>query len=414
MPLLIALILLAFTAGPVRAHVVQSGSLEWNWDPWIIGPLAVAALFYAAGFDRLRSRSTRLLGVREAAAYAAGLASLYVVLVTPIDAIADQLFWVHMVQHLVLILVAAPLLVMGRPAIACLWAFNSAGRKRLGRIWTGLGLRGGVETLMHPIVVWLLFSGLFVFWHFPGPYQWALRDDGVHTVEHLCFLVTALMFWTIVIEPSGRRRLGYAATLVFIITSTTLSALPGALIALAPRPLYPAHAAGDAAWGFTLLEDQQLAGMVMWIPGGFVYLAAACWIFVKWLEQPQRRRMAARVALPALLLCAAMPLLAACNDDDAKVAALGSPERGHALIQSQGCGSCHNVPGVADATGVVGPPLDNIGVRVYLAGMLRNTPDNMVEWLRNPQRVVPGNLMPDMHLSERDARDMAAYLYTLR
>ena len=92
----------------------------------------------------------------------------------------------------------------------------------------------------------------------------------------------------------------------------------------------------------------------------------------------------------------------------------GDPAHGAALIRDYGCGSCHQIPGVANADGLVGPPLSNIGVRVYLAGMLRNTPDNMVFWLRHPQQVVPGNVMPDMGMSASDARDIAAYLYTLR
>ena len=92
----------------------------------------------------------------------------------------------------------------------------------------------------------------------------------------------------------------------------------------------------------------------------------------------------------------------------------GDPARGAALIMDYGCGACHQIPGVADADGLVGPPLSNIGVRVYLAGMLRNTPDNMMFWLRHPQQIVPGNVMPDMGITVSEARDIAAYLYTLR
>jgi cytochrome c2 len=92
----------------------------------------------------------------------------------------------------------------------------------------------------------------------------------------------------------------------------------------------------------------------------------------------------------------------------------GDPARGAALIRDYGCGACHQIPGVADADGLVGPPLSNIALRVYLAGMLRNTPDNMMFWLRHPQQVVPGNVMPDMGVTAPDARDIAAYLYTLR
>ena len=92
----------------------------------------------------------------------------------------------------------------------------------------------------------------------------------------------------------------------------------------------------------------------------------------------------------------------------------GNAQRGAALIKDYGCGVCHQIPGVANADGLVGPPLSNIGDRVYIAGMLRNTPDNLMFWLRHPQQVVPGNVMPDVGMTAPDARDIATYLYTLR
>jgi cytochrome c2 len=92
----------------------------------------------------------------------------------------------------------------------------------------------------------------------------------------------------------------------------------------------------------------------------------------------------------------------------------GNAKHGKALIATNGCGSCHQIPGIGGADADVGPPLTRVGRRIYIAGVLRNTPDAMIEWLRNPQAIVPGNAMPDMGLSERDARDIAAYLYTLR
>jgi cytochrome c oxidase assembly factor CtaG/cytochrome c2 len=413
----------ALTLAAAPAFAAEARDTAWSFEPWVVANLALAAIWYAAGVVRLHrrldpNRENRPLAGGHIAAFAAGIATLFVVLVSPIDSIADQLFWVHMVQHLALLLIAAPLLVLGRPVIAFLWAFGPQGRKLVGRTWTALGLRRTVNALMHPILVWLLFCGAFVVWHFPGPYQWALANEGVHTLEHLSFFVTALMFWSIVIEPSGRRRLNYGPTLVFIITAAILSGLPGALIALAPRPLYPAHAAGDAAWGLSPLADQQLAGIVMWIPGGLVYLTAVGFVFLKWLQQGEGRPapLLRRALLPALVAVIAPLLLGGCDDNHGgkSVAGIGNFERGIGLIRSYGCGGCHTVPGIADATGVVGPPLTQMSRRIYIAGLLRNTPENMVTWLRDPQRIVPGNAMPDMNLSDRDAHDVAAYLYTLR
>jgi cytochrome c2 len=271
--------------------------------------------------------------------------------------------------------------------------------------------------MMHPLPVWLLFCGAFALWHLPKPHQDALENEAVHALEHASFLLTALMFWSIVIEPSGRRRLGYGATLVLVVTTAALSGMPGALLALAPRPLYSAYAAGAAAWGMTPMEDQQLAGLVMWVPAGFAYVAAAAVLFVKWLAAAERdmRRSGRSAVLRSLAVLLVPLILAACDvGTKATAQAVGQAAHGAALIRQYGCGSCHVVPGIDGADGLVGPPLLQIGRRIYVAGVLRNTPDNLVAWLQNPQRFVPGNAMPDMGMGEADARDVAAYLYTLR
>ena len=124
--------------------------------------------------------------------------------------------------------------------------------------------------------------------------------------------------------------------------------------------------------------------------------------------------------IPAMLVGAALAtLLAGCGEQVGRSEAAaetggGDAQRGAALIQQYGCGGCHVVPGIAGAQGLVGPPLTTMARRVYIAGVLRNTPDNMVRWLRDPQRVVPGNAMPDMGIDQSDAENIAAYLYTLR
>jgi putative membrane protein len=297
-------------------------------------------------------------------------------------------------------------------------------RRWFGRWWSR-GADRVFAVLTSPVSVWLWFCGLFAFWHIPGPYGWALRHEPVHVLEHLCFFVSAFAFWSLVIEPSGRRRLGYGATLMFVATAAVLSGLPGALMVLTSRPFYPMHAAGAARWGLTLIEDQQLAGLIMWIPAGFAYLIAILALFVAWLRAAERRseqrlRRAAAAAAGVVL----MLMLPGCEKIEALLGLLhkgppptsfgGDPRRGAKQIVEIGCGACHTIPGISGADALVGPPLDKMGRRVYVAGMLRNTPDNMIAWLRSPQRIVPGNAMPDMQLSDEQARDITAYLYTLK
>lgn len=136
------------------------------------------------------------------------------------------------------------------------------------------------------------------------------------------------------------------------------------------------------------------------------------------MSDPQRLpapsvRHAARTAVALLL---ALTLLSGCKQHGGRAIAseLGNPAHGAALIRHYGCGGCHVIPGIDNAEGAVGPPLVQVGRRIYIAGVLRNTPDNMVHWIRDPQGVVPGNAMPDMSIDQPDAMDIAAYLYRLR
>jgi putative membrane protein len=158
---------------------------------------------------------------------------------------------------------------------------------------------------------------------------------------------------------------------------------------------------------------------VMWIPAGFLYLGVILWLLFDWLSDAERRRAAARL-LGAAGLFILGGALACCNDEGAGAAragaqiAGGDPTKGAHEIERIGCGSCHTIPGVAGANGLVGPPLDDMGRRIYVAGLLRNTPENLARWIRDPQSIVPGNAMPDMGLSESQSRDIAAYLSTLK
>lgn len=411
---------LAGVTSAAQAHALAAlptQSLGWNFEPWAVLGLGLAALCYAIGVYRLYREvgAERVLTSRQIAAFAAGMLILFIALCSPIDSAANQLFSAHMFQHILLMMVAPPLLVWSRPAIAFIWAFPPAWRKGIARGWNGAGFDRAARFIMHPAVVFILFCGSFVFWHLPLPYDWGLQNEFIHALEHLSFFLPALAFWTIIIEPSGRRRLDYAATLLYLVVTVVLSDMPGALMVISPRLLYPIHAANAAEWGMTPMQDQALAGLIMWIPAGAIYLVAAIWLFVRMLAVSERRALRLRhsTILPVAILLLPLLLMGCRNTSQASPAMPGGdPQRGAALIGQFGCGTCHAVPGINGAEGLVGPPLDRMGRRVYIAGVLRNTPENMITWLRTPQSVVPGNAMPNLGLDDQQARDIAAYLYT--
>lgn len=266
--------------------------LDWSFEPGVVVGLAATALWYGAGVRALWRRGGRGRGVRrwQAWSFAAGVATIAIALLSPVDAAAEQIFAAHMVQHLLLIVVAAPLVVLGAPAPALWWGLPRRTRRGVARaLLRSRGLQWSWRAVSAPAVVIVAHIVALWFWHFPGPYQLALRDDAVHAVEHLSFVATAVLFWWVVLQPTGARRLSHPATIVALVVMLAQSGALGAFLVYARSPWYPAHAAGARGWGLTLLEDQQLAGMIMWVPAGVAYVAATVWAFLDWMAWDERR-----------------------------------------------------------------------------------------------------------------------------
>jgi len=392
--------------------------------------LFLCAAAYAAGLVRLwRSAGVgQGIGRGQAAAFGAGILILLIALVG-LHRVSEELLVAHMVQHELLMIVSAPLMALGSPLVAWLWLapsrwrYGLAAGARRSRIAAACGALGA------PVAAWGLFSVALWAWHVPSLYQAALRSDAVHIVEHLSFFLTAVLFW------SGLRRgrygrLGYGAAVVFVFATAVHSGVLGALLTFSRTVWYPAYAQSPAASGLTALEDQQLAGLVMWVPAGILLTAGALIFLAAWIRESERRarfagdRASGRTSpthllVPAVACVSLASLLgSACGSADVKAAAEmtgGDPGRGRVALHRYGCDSCHQIPGIDSSAGrVVGPPLTSIARRVYVAGHLPNTPPAMEEWIRHPRNINPHTAMPDTGVTDTDARDMAAYLYTLR
>jgi cytochrome c oxidase assembly factor CtaG len=188
-------------------------------------------------------------------------------------------------------LVAAPLIALGAPAYAMLWAFAPGGRRAVGRWWQGSLPARVAGVLGRPAVAWGLSVVALVFWHLPAPYRAALRDEGIHALEHLSFLGSGVLFWWVLLRPDGVRRLDPGLGVLYVFTAMLPGGLLGALLTFAGRPLYAGQSAAAALWGLTPLGDQQLAGLIMWMPGGAVHLAAAAVLFVLWLRESEQRSL---------------------------------------------------------------------------------------------------------------------------
>jgi putative membrane protein len=276
---------------PVLAHPGQPPAPHdlwgaWNLDPALLGGFLLAAWAYRRGQT---SGPRRPVDTWRARCFAAALAALGVALVSPLDALSGALASAHMVQHLLLLLVAAPLLALSAPASAILRGSPLAVRRASGRWRRRLGLtHGNLAVLRHPAAAWLLHVGVLWFWHAAAPYDAALDNEFLHVLEHASFLVTAVLFWHAVIGVRGAARVSGGLGVLLVFAMAMQSVFLSALLTFARTPWYSGYATTTASWGLDPLTDQQVAGVIMWIPAGGIYLAAALVLLVTWIRATER------------------------------------------------------------------------------------------------------------------------------
>lgn len=317
---------------PCAAHGVSTAAaLPWTLDPWILAPLLLAALLFGLGLTRLRPRVRQRRGLdRKAACFASGWLVLAAALTSPLHAAGERSFAAHMLEHELLMLVAAPLLVLSRPLGVWLWAFGPLARRRIA----GLGAHGALalpwRAFTHPLVATAVQAAVLWLWHVPAAFDLALSHPGWHALQHLCFLGSALLFWWAMLTGPAQRA-GVAVGCLFF-TSLVSGAL-GALMAFSRGPWYAGYSAlGLDAFGLSPAEDQQLAGLLMWVPGGLLHAAAGIWMLARGLDDPPR-------AWTPLLALALLP--ASVRTDAAPG---GRPEEPGATRTLRVCADPNNLP----------------------------------------------------------------------
>jgi putative membrane protein len=249
--------------------------------------LAVAAV-YAAGVLRVARHAGFSRGVRrlDVVAFAAAWLALVVALSPRVGDWSDRWQSAHMVQHELLMVVAAPLMAIGSPLAVFLWALPFEARVRLVAAVQRSPVPAVWKVLTSPPMAFCLYGLALWVWHLPALYDAALADDAIHTVQHLCFFGTAALFWWGILH--GRHgRLGYGAAVIYVFATTMHCGLLGALITVSPHVWYPPYLV-EHPGGLTPLEDQQLAGLLMWIPASMTFVAAGLFLFAEWLRHSDR------------------------------------------------------------------------------------------------------------------------------
>ncbi len=256
-------------------------------------------LVYAVGWVRLRRRSALSPSPWRPACTVAGLATILVSLGSPLDVLAHERFVVHMLQHMLLTTVAAPLLVLADPFPAALWALPRGLRRRIGRVLVRRARARAVwRVLTTPVAAWLAQALTLWTWHIPALYNAALSHPELHVAQHLTLLATAVLFWWPVVTPAPRvaRPPTDDVRLVYLVLGAFQTAALGVLLAASPRPLYAAYAGAVDA-----LADQARGGVVMWGLGGAVDMLAVMIMLWRFLQRHER-------SMPGAIIDQALPV----------------------------------------------------------------------------------------------------------
>jgi cytochrome c oxidase assembly factor CtaG len=276
---------------PILAHPGQPPAPHdlwgaWNLDPVLLGGLLLAAWAFWRGQT---SGPRRPVDSWRARCFSGALVALGLALLSPLDALSGSLASAHMVQHLLLLLVAAPLLALSAPSSAILRGSPLALRRASGRWRRRFGLtHGNLGALRHPAAVWLLSVGVVWFWHAAAPYDATLDNQLLHVLEHASFLVTAVLFWQVVVGVRGAARVSGGLGVLLVFAMAMQSVFLSVLLTFARTPWYSGYAATTAPWGLDPLTDQRLAGVIMWIPAGGIYLVVALALLVTWIRATER------------------------------------------------------------------------------------------------------------------------------
>lgn len=282
-------------AGPVEAHgppppeppSVASLALGWTFEPFVAIPLAAFAIGWLVMVDRIdRAHPGSPVPMRRTVAFLGGLLAIAVALLSGIEHYDTTLFSVHMVQHMLLMLVAAPLIALAAPVTQVLRAASPAVRRR----WLLPILDSTVvKALGNPVVAWLSFTIVLYVSHFSPLFEASLEDQFVHDVEHVLYLTAALLFWwpVVALDPAPRR-LGHPARIGYVLLQIPYNSFLAMVLLFADRPLYQHYTALGSIYGTNALADQQLAAGLMWFISDIVLIGSVLLLVASWMRHAER------------------------------------------------------------------------------------------------------------------------------
>jgi cytochrome c oxidase assembly factor CtaG len=269
-----------FAASPAMAHGAREGPLGWTLDPLLTVPLALALLIYVVGWVRLSRRASRPV---RPALFLSGWTVLTLTLTSPLHEAGERSFTMHMIEHELIMLVATLLLAASGAGGILVWGLPKPLRQGLAGSWKS-PLQALWRRLTDPVTATLVQGVVMWMWHAPPLFDRALDSFGWHIAQHACFFLSSLLFWWAMLHPRGRSA-GYGVSAACLFATTLIGGALGALMSLSSSPWYADYAAmGMTGIGLDPVNDQRLAGLIMWIPGGLVHGVAALALCYKWLK----------------------------------------------------------------------------------------------------------------------------------
>jgi cytochrome c oxidase assembly factor CtaG len=286
--------------GAVAHDLVPGGEIwaSWHLDLQVLIPLALVTAFYLRGLARWRMRSREHPRWRTAC-FLLGMAALVLAIESPLDTLADHHFSMHMTQHLVITSFAVPLILLGAPTTPLLKGLPSDIRQHIVRpLARSRGVHAAFGVLTHPLTAAVAWSVVMYAWHLaPGWYDAALDHPLLHDVQHASFVLIALMVWWNVIDPAPLHgRLGYIARMGLLLVVSTSTSFLGAMIAFNEEPLYDFYLRAEPILALTPVDDQEIGGLIMWVPGQMMHLLAAGIVFGVWAHKAEQQQRAAEEA----------------------------------------------------------------------------------------------------------------------
>ena len=284
---------------PIAAVAPAVGLASWSLEPAVTIPALTAAALYWRGFTMVSLRMPERFDVWRAVAFLTGLATLMLALCSPLDPLGHFLLQAHMIQHLLLMMVVPPLIWLGAPVAPVLLGLPRPLRRAVARGLAAHPVRRLTAVVGHPAFGLVVFSVAFWFWHLPALYGLALGSDAWHHVEHASFLATALLYWRpVILAWPARSPWPRWAMIPYLVLGEFQNTALSAILAFSDRVIYPAYEAAFRLGGVSALEDQSIAGAIMWVPGSLAFLLPVLWLVLTAVTGPKdAQRIPAQPAL---------------------------------------------------------------------------------------------------------------------